>query len=173
LPLIRWQHWFMGNRDGGEDFEAARVDEGRCPYVEDSRARESKNDGDCAQAQAELHRNAAKGIGSWCVIQSGSREEKSVKEYRLELISPVSRDHPFWGVAEIAETCWVQADNPAEARRRVAGVMRLRKVILNQPNPSPSPWQDKQLTNCVLDNSKGNQLKPGEIITATGGRYQT
>ena len=96
-----------------------------------------------------------------------------MREYRLEPISSLSRDHPFWGVAEITETCWVQADNPAEARRRVAGVMRLRKVSLNQPIPGPSPWQDKQLTNCVLDNSKDNQLKPGEIITAAGVRYQT
>jgi hypothetical protein len=96
-----------------------------------------------------------------------------MKEYRLEPIAPVSRDDPFWGVAEITETCWVQADNPAEARRRVAGVLRLQTALFNQPKPCPSPRQDKQVTNCVLDNSKGNQLKPGEIITAAGGRYQT
>jgi hypothetical protein len=79
---------------------------------------------------------------------------------------------PWWRL-RLRRPWWVQADNPAEARRGVASVMRLRKVSLNQPNPRPSPWQDKQLTNCVLDNSKGNQLKPGEIKTAAGVRYQT
>jgi hypothetical protein len=55
-PLIRWQQRCMGNRDG-EDYEAPTVDEGRCPHVEDARPRESKNDGDCAETEADSRRD--------------------------------------------------------------------------------------------------------------------
>jgi hypothetical protein len=94
-----------------------------------------------------------------------------MNSYRLEPLKTTYRDDPLWVFAEITETCWVMAENPDEARKRVASVMRLGKAIPHQQRVGRSPWLDEKLTQCVLDNSKDNQIKLSEIITSAGARY--
>jgi hypothetical protein len=77
--LIRSRHWAMGNRDGEEDYENPTVDEGRCPRVEDARARKDKDNGDRAEAEAERSSDLPKGIGTPRDAGDGSEETTGVK----------------------------------------------------------------------------------------------
>ena len=81
----------MGNNDGEESDrdskgggaeKVACVDEGRRADSESARARESEDDCDRAEAQAERGCDATQGIDSWCDTGRRSREERSVMAHR-------------------------------------------------------------------------------------------
>jgi hypothetical protein len=74
--LIRWKRWSRGRTlDGKEDYEASCVDEGRCPYTQNARTREDKDDGDRAQIEAERGGNTSESNETWCYIGRRSEEE--------------------------------------------------------------------------------------------------
>ena len=65
----------MGSRDGEEDYKAPSVDEGRYPDTENTRARNDKNGGDRAEAEAELCSDPAEGMDTWYCARGNSEEE--------------------------------------------------------------------------------------------------
>lgn len=72
----------LGNSDVEEDYENPTVDEGRCPRVEDARAREDEDNGDRAQAQADLVCNVSAGIKTRRDTGDGSKEAESMTGLR-------------------------------------------------------------------------------------------
>ena len=62
----------------GEDDEAASVDEGRRADPKDARARESENECDRAQAQAECGSDVSASNATWCDAGRRTEEEKGV-----------------------------------------------------------------------------------------------
>jgi hypothetical protein len=72
----------MQGKENGEEDEAAAVDDGRCPHVEDARAREDENNGDRAQTQAERGSDVSASNETWGDAGGRSREEDRVRSRR-------------------------------------------------------------------------------------------
>ena len=71
----------MGNRNGKEGDEDPFMDQGRRADAEDALSREDKDQRDRPEAEAELCRDAAKGIVTWC--DAGGAEEKANMREKL------------------------------------------------------------------------------------------
>jgi hypothetical protein len=54
------------------------VDKGRCPHVEDARAREDEDNGDRTEAEAECESYVSESCGTWRAAGTKSEEEKGV-----------------------------------------------------------------------------------------------
>jgi hypothetical protein len=65
----------MENVDGDEHYEGPAVDEGRHSNAQDARPRESENECDRAQTEAERRSNAAESNETWCDTRGWSTEE--------------------------------------------------------------------------------------------------
>jgi hypothetical protein len=68
----------MGNRDGEEGFEASAVDEGRRSDAGGARARENRDDFDCAETQAHSGSDVSAGIKAGRDVGRRSRKERGV-----------------------------------------------------------------------------------------------
>ena len=82
--------------NGKEGYEATSVDEGRCENVEDDGAREGENNGDRAQAQAKLGRNASEGNEAWRNAWGSSKSEKQFDRLAAEVMKTIlipAEDH--------------------------------------------------------------------------------
>src|SRR5437588_10523214 len=64
----------MQREEDDEEDECAAVDDGRCPHVEDARAREDEDNGDRAQTEADAGSHEAASNETWCDVGGRSRE---------------------------------------------------------------------------------------------------
>jgi hypothetical protein len=86
----------MENRDGEEGYEAPSVDEGGHSHAKDARAREDKDDCDCAQTEAQRGSYASEGDGAWCDAGDIAKEEKEIRRLHTKQSLITTRFTPIF-----------------------------------------------------------------------------
>jgi hypothetical protein len=89
-----------------------------------------------------------------------------MKTYRLDPI-PSTVSNARWQKSSVRECVWVTAENPNEARKKVA----LATLQFTHVEPGApilySPWYDDALAMCVMDTSR-TDVREDAVITANG-----
>jgi hypothetical protein len=86
--------------------------------------------------------------------------------YRLE---PKNGDttHRNWDTTQLKERCWVLAESEVDARLKVALITGIAVRLPRNERFPISPWINRDLTECVPDNTSGHEVPKGFIITAS------
>jgi hypothetical protein len=70
--------------------------------------------------------------------------------YRLEPKSDTARDQN-WSTTRLKERCWVRARSETDARLKLTLVTGIAIPLRAGKRFVTSPWIDRDLTNCTLD----------------------
>jgi len=75
---------------------------------------------------------------------------------------------PNWQATVLKVRCWVEADDEAQARQRIAYATAI--AVEHEPGRPvrTSPWKNGELTECVEDVQPPGQIGYGVIYTEEG-----
>jgi len=86
--------------------------------------------------------------------------------YRLEPKSATTTDQ-CWSTTRLKERCWVRARSETDARLKLTLVTGIAVPLRAGQRFPTSPWIDRDLTECTLDEAPGHQVPRGMIVTAS------
>jgi hypothetical protein len=84
--------------------------------------------------------------------------------YRLEPKSDTTRDQN-WSTSRLKERCWVLPRSETDARLKLTLVTGIAVPLRPGKRFPTSPWIDRDLTACTLDDSSNHRVPAGVIVT--------